>query len=229
MFMRWAGCAAVLLALAGTSVLGCSKPKHQEPAQPDAAKDAPHPAMQNPDHYAPERVSGIGPWTVFRDPGLPALTFEYPGNWPAGVEVGRGESYWQVVILGPRNAEDSYNPGLTVRSMPVQAGGRYADVPSLVDARRNQYAASPQFRMLEDAPYAVAGVSGWHLIFTYVVPLPPSSINAKPTPLQTRLVIFSLGGTLYELVYSADAREYAAHQGVFAHLLQSITHAAGAP
>ncbi|MBI3321477.1 MAG: hypothetical protein HYZ91_04325 [Candidatus Omnitrophica bacterium] len=173
----------------------------------------------------PVQVSGVGSWTVYRGQhGRLDVAFEYPQNWAVGAEEGREQPYWQVVILGPRNAKNTLNVSMVVRKLSTTAeGGLYDDFQALVETRRTQYAANHDFQLLGEGASSVSGVAARQSEFSYVVPLPPHSVEPKPTSMQTRLVQFAFRGALYELSYTADVNQYATYHNVFAHLLDTFT------
>jgi len=168
-------------------------------------------------------VTGVGPWVVYQDPSVVGATFEYPQNWVVGSEIGREQPYRQVIILGPRNPENTWSTGLTIRQYPTKAaGGLYPSLQALIEARRKQYGSNASFQRIEEGARPLGDLQTWQSVFTYVVPLPPHSVQAKPTAIQTRLVLFAAGDALYEVSYTADASQYPTYQDVFDHLLQTL-------
>ena len=167
-------------------------------------------------------VTGVGPWVAYQDPTASlGLTFEYPQNWVTGTDIGRNQAYWQLIILGPRNAKNTWSAGLTIRKRSTT--GLYQSLELRIERHLKQAASAPQFQLLEEGSRQVGVFQTWQMTWACTVPLPPHSAQATtPTPIQTRLVIFAIGEHLYELNYSADAKEYPAYQHVFDHLLDTL-------
>jgi hypothetical protein len=55
-----------------------------------------------------------------------------------------------------------------------------------------------------------------------VPPLHRSGLAPVPIPVRTRTLFLRRGTFAYEVVYSADAREYATHQDAFERVLASL-------
>ncbi len=182
--------------------------------------------MANPHEIPPVKVTGVGTGKLFADTekGL-ACTFEYPENWAIGTEKGRKQPYQQAIILGPRNSSDNFSASLTVRRMPNKAsGGIYSQLADLTQARQKQYGSNPRYRQLNTGERMVSGQKAVSMTIEYAVPIPPyGKLQAEPVLLQTQFVQFASAGVLYELTFSADARDYAAYEPVFEHLLQTFT------
>ncbi len=186
------------------------------------------PSVPPPDVARPlrvERGTEVEAYTRYRPSALPvSLTFEYPETWRAGEERGRGGAYHQIVVLGPRNASDTYNVGITVRVVPAApAGGRYADVEALVAGRRAQYARVAGAETLVDQPRRVQGRNGSELEVRLPAKLPRGgSHGAVPVTLKTHAVMLPHGDHLIELSYSADTGNYERYHPVFDRLLESL-------
>ena len=151
-----------------------------------------------------------------------AMTFQYPSGWSVQEEEGKLELYSQVRLMGPRNAEDTYSPFIAVRVSPaLEAGGRHRDAAELA-----QYHAAhqpPGARVTRDATQTVVGASAHDVTMTYTIPpLHHRGLKALSIPVTTRTLFLQRGLYLYELIYSADAREYERHAPVFEHVLQTF-------
>ena len=181
--------------------------------------------LGSPQDSSSARVEGVGPWAVYRDANVPLdFTFEYPGNWITGAERGRAQPYWQLTILGPRNDADSYTTGITIRKQSTkESGALYKSLQELIQARKQGYAAGPDARTIRDAVRPMGSLQAQDLEFSYVVPLPIDNPAARPTRLQTRIVAFAFGDSLYELTYSADEGDFKTYEPVFTHLLDTLS------
>ena len=173
----------------------------------------------------PARVTGAEAPVMFADAGVPFdFTFEYPGNWVKGVDRGAHEPYWQVVMLGPRNAEDTYSASLTVRLLPsASVGGQFKNLDALVKERKRRQSRNSGFTVVLEGPLQVAGTPAQELLYSIVVPLSTPARKAAPAVLQSHEVRLSVRGHLYELIYTADQRDFEAYHKVFTHLLESVT------
>jgi len=154
-------------------------------------------------------------------PELP-VSFRYPGAWRLQEEAGQVERYRQVRVLGPRNLEDSYSAYFAVYGAPVTArGGTHQDLEAFI----SNYTAHLQqgAQVLADTDSAVAGGRARDLTVSFTLP-PWHHRDLKPVevPVQQRVILFERDRTLYQLTYSADAREYDRHAAVFEKLLKSF-------
>jgi hypothetical protein len=193
---------------------------------PPAGKGGGSPPLP-PDLPRPElvaRVEGMGPFVPYQPKGLSLpFSFEYPKNWAAGEERGRSEPYQQILILGPRNAQDTYNAGLVIRMLPTQPrGGRFADVGELTQWRRGQFAAAKAFVVLTDRPRSVEDAAGMELEMQFTAALPLPTMASQDTTLRSHTVIVERDGQLYEFSYSADVRDYQRYYPAFAHLIETL-------
>lgn len=195
------------------------RPTHSP--QPSSTSPVPPPDM--PRHTpTPERT--LGAFVIFIPQHLP-LTFEYPSHWIAGEEEGRDAAYQQVIVLGPRNLLDTYSAGLTIRLLPSkERGGTYASLEELTQWRRTQEARSEISEVLRDQPRELLGLRGIELEFRTSLDLAPKERGGPmiPTAIRTRMVLLAQADRFIELVYTADALDYARYVPVFERLLESI-------
>lgn len=148
-----------------------------------------------------------------------ALRFVYPSAWRLSDEQRALEPFTGLRLLGPRNQEDTYTASITIRAV------RPADDPALpLEVRVREYldhlpdgavVERRTARKLEQAPAEDLVVSLSVLFFR-------SGLKPLPIPVKTRAVFFRRGPYLYWVMYSADARDYAAHEPVFERLLASL-------
>ena len=152
------------------------------------------------------------------------ISFEVPDNWSLREEQGR--SYQQVMLLGPRNTQDTYNAGLVVRVLLTRSsGGEYDTLEDLLAWRRTQYTRSASSSIRVEQPIAVAGLQGVELRYEHHARLPKggSAQGAFPTTIKGHTVLVSYGGQLLELEYSAEAEDFYRYHEAFRHLLESLT------
>ena len=164
-------------------------------------------------------------WTLGRHPstsrdGLPQ--FAIPAGWQVERDDGRRETYQQVRLLGPRNQEDTYTAFMAIRVRPLRAeAGWYEHIAELV----RQEADGALEGSLVDGPHPVrlAGLPAQELTVSVTL-RPPAHHEFPPgeVPLITRAVFFEHDHAGYEIMYSADAREYARYEPAFTALLDSF-------
>ncbi|MBI3325017.1 MAG: hypothetical protein HYZ92_07020 [Candidatus Omnitrophica bacterium] len=202
-------------------LIGCAQRGETQPTDgSQTGKESMTPDSSH--HLRPAPVTGVGPWVSYNDPHVPLpFTFEYPNNWLVGAEQGREQPYWQIVILGPRNATSQVSAGMTIRRLPTKAGGGlYENLDSLAAARRRQYEANTTFSLIQEGAVSIQAIQARQVEFSVFVPLPEG--RAKPTQLRHRLVQFALDDHLYELLYMADAADFKTYEPVFDRLLASL-------
>ena len=153
---------------------------------------------------------------------LLAVRLIYPAQWRLTEERGRQEPYTQVRLLGPRNAEDTYTAYITVRGVLPDPGGGPGE--SLDERVRRYIDTLLEGTAIESVqPTAFEPGEARELVISVTIPpLFRSGLKPLPIPVKTRTVFLRRGRAYYEIAYSADAREYAAHLQVFERLLASL-------
>lgn len=154
--------------------------------------------------------------------GSHRMALQYPAGWRMEYEEGRTEPYQQIRLVGPRNEEDTYTAFIAIRVRPRRSeGGWYERVEELV----SQSAEHVVEGSVVDGPRAVqvAGLAAEELLVSLTItPRPQHGLPPLPIPVQSRAVFFEREGAYYEIVYSADAREFARHEQALADLLESF-------
>jgi len=151
------------------------------------------------------------------------VSFEVPENWQVSEEQGR--QYKQVLLLGPRNVQDTYNAGVVVRVMPSRSrGGEYDTLQDLLAWRRTQHTRSASSAVLAEQPVTVAGLEGVELRYQYDAKLPRGGHpqGAVPTTIKGHSILLAHGGQLVELEYSASAEDFHPYHQAFSHLIDSL-------
>ncbi len=158
---------------------------------------------------------------VGTEPGW-RVRFQYPEGWVLREERGQVERYRQVRIMGPRNHEDSYTCYLSVLAAPLQdAGGRFPNTEAFVQNYTSHLAQGAT--VVSSQPISVDRTKATELIATYT--MPPwhhQGVKAIAVPVKVRTVVLEQPPYLYQLTYSADAREYDAHAAAFEQLLTTF-------
>ena len=151
------------------------------------------------------------------------LQLVYPAGWRLEREEGRTEPYQQIRLVGARNAEETYTAFIAIRVRPLRtANGFYSRVEDLV----RHYTDRLLERARVEGPRAirVAGVPAEEFIVSYTIPpgYHAAGWHLADIPVTMRTIFFEHGPRCYELVYSADTREYARHEAAFTELLNSL-------
>ena len=170
-----------------------------------------------------DTATSIPGWQWYRaaDPVLPSA-FLYPASWSIREERGRLEPSVQLRLLGVRNGEDTYTCFISIRSRPVQAAGGLS--LHITDLIRQHTERLLEGAIIDDRHAThIAGLPAEELTVSYTIPpLYHQGLKPLAIPVTTRTVLLERGGYGYELVYSADAREYARYEPVFNRVLASL-------
>jgi hypothetical protein len=149
------------------------------------------------------------------------IAFSYPDAWKAQEERGRLEPYRQVRLRGPRNQADTYTAYIIVRSRPSgDDEGSYESVEALMQRYRELLPEGTSVD--QDDVRQLAGSAARDLIVSSTIPKRHRHVESPEIPVTTRTVCLEHGHRLYELVYSADAREYPRFVSVFERLLDTL-------
>ena len=217
---------ALLAALTGRIAMADDQHSHEaeQPAASPAPQGQPPDMPRHPRHISAAVPDSFQPFRATKV-SLP-FTFDYPVGWSAGEEQGKHSPYQQVLVLGPRNAQDTYTAGFIVRLLPTKAaGGTHANADELVHWRRTQVVREDTYEWVKDQPIELLGMKGTELEFRSEMKLPPHGTQggtAIPTSVTTRAIVLSHGNRLVELQYSADAHDYERYRPAFEHLLSSL-------
>ena len=151
-----------------------------------------------------------------------ALSLIYPARWRLMEEQGRREPYAQARFLGPRNAEDTYTAYIAVRGiLPDSEGGPTESLDERVRRYTEELLEGAAIESVQ--PTALQQGEARDLVVSFTVPpLFRSGLKPIPIPVKTRIVFLQRGRSCYEIAYSADAREYAAHAPAFERVLASL-------
>lgn len=146
----------------------------------------------------------------------PRLDFEflYPAAWQ--VQEFDQEDHSEVVILGPRNHDDTYSLAITVHVFPAQEQkGKYATVAEVIEDYLRKSRQQPNFHEISQVHGTLAGTKAAELAISYTMPLPPNSMDPKDTPIIERRIILKRKGQFYELIYRAVEEDYYAFLPAF--------------
>ena len=166
----------------------------------------------------------IHPGELVYDSAEPSLRLAlvYPATWRVETERGRLERYRKIRLLGYRNQANTYTAFIAIRSRPLQAaGGFHEHVGGLLRRYTSRLLTGTVIERQRTMP--VGGTPAADLVVSYTIP--PLTRHGGPIveiPVKTRTVFLTRGSYAYELVYSADAREYAQHEPVFTRLLETL-------
>ena len=158
---------------------------------------------------------------VGNDPAL-QVTFEYPQGRSVQEETGQVERFRQVRLMGPRNRDDSYTAYLSVLGTPLKAyGGKY---PNKEEFLRNYTSHLQQgAQIVSTTSTKISGAAAIDITVSYT--MPPwhhQDLKAVEVPVKARTIVVEKPPYLYQLTYSADAREYDAHAPAFEHLRKTF-------
>ncbi len=155
-----------------------------------------------------------------KDGELP-MAFEYPQDWPLDTEQGKIEPYRQIRILGPRNNENSYRSYFIVLRAPLQADGKYKSVADFLKNYKEHLMRRSE--VLSEGKTKLGGMEAQEMLAQYTMPAwHHQDLNAPEVPVKTRIVVASDNNYLYQLMYSADAREFDAHTKTFERLIETF-------
>lgn len=142
------------------------------------------------------------------------FTFLYPQEWRALQNRGTKTNYDEVMIMGPRNRQNTYNLALIVRVTPLtQREGQFPTLDALVTnylARQKH-----QFREISRAKGNLAGCDAIEIEIGYTMLLPINNVNPQEMPIIERRIFFQKTGNLYEMIYRAVEEDYYQYLDLF--------------
>ena len=151
------------------------------------------------------------------------VTFHYAKGWRLREEQGTVETYRGVRLLGARNPDDTYTAYVVVRAFPLAAsdGGHYSSAHLFVNHTLTHL---PSGAVVESqGAREVAGLAAYEVLMSYTIPpLHYAGLHAIQIQVRTRTLVLERPPYLYEVAYSADAREYPRYASTFERLLASL-------
>ena len=150
------------------------------------------------------------------------VEFRYPAGWRLQEERGTIEVYSEVRLLGPRNRDDTYTCTIAVRGSPAKAyGGKHETLSDVVKNFTSHL--FKEANILSEKDRVVAGTRAKELTVSYTIPpLHLPSLQAMEIPVKARALFLEKEPYFYELIYSADAREYDLHADAFEQLIKTF-------
>jgi len=148
------------------------------------------------------------------------FAFHYPSDWQA--REFDEEGYDEVLILGPRDRENTYNLALLVSVTPGKAqGGRFATLEEMVVNRLNRSQRLTGFKVLSRVKGELASAEAVEVMVSYNMPLLRAG-NRQEIPLMERWIIAARKGWFYELIYRVTAEDYYTYLDAFQTLVRTF-------
>jgi len=148
------------------------------------------------------------------------FAFHYPSDWQ--VREFDEEGYDEVLILGPRDRENTCNLALLVSVTPGKAqGGRFATLEEMVVNRLNRSQRLTEFKVLSRVKGELASAEAVELMVSYNVPLLRTGTRQE-IPLMERWIVAARKGWFYELIYRVTAEDYYTYLDAFRTLVRTF-------
>ena len=158
------------------------------------------------------------------DLSLLKVSFDHPADWKPTDDEGKIDRYSQIIVLGPKTQEDSYRPSFVVRGVPVKGSeGGWFD--SLEKFKMNHLIHVYKDRQIvAENKTPVAQIESEDIVYTHTIPA--SHIHNFQHPefhVKSRVLFFRDSHQFYQIIYSADVKQFDLYQEDFDHLLESFT------
>jgi hypothetical protein len=145
-------------------------------------------------------------------------TFLYPDSWL--VREFEDTGHTEVLILGPRNFEDTLNLAIFVHAFPGrESGGKYATLDQVVSAFQQKHARLLSFNRRPLTRGFLGEVEAVEIEIGYALALPPNQSNVPSISVTERRIIFRREVCFYELGYIAAETDYY----IYFHVFREIT------
>lgn len=143
-------------------------------------------------------------------------TFLYPADWRVRETV--EEKRLKVFISGPRDQEDTFSVGFTVRIWPAATQTPEAATNDLL----SRFSQMPGFREIGRGSGLVAGKPAAEVEFVYHMLLPLNSRDPQRKTIRQRCVFVKADHALVELIYAAPDEMYDTWLSDFHTLIQTF-------
>lgn len=146
------------------------------------------------------------------------VRFDYPRGWRLRLEHGKIETFTQAVILGPRNAADTYTHTIIVRETRLDAS---EDLQQMKKKRIDHLYKDA--KVLSESATTVDGAPAQELLVSYVIP-PLQLAGHKPpaVAIKSKMIFIQKGVSVFEILYSADSGEFNTNEAAFEQLVKSL-------
>lgn len=150
---------------------------------------------------------------------LLAARFQYPADWRLKEHRGEREPYAEALVVGPKNAAETFRAAFSVRGVP--AGVRYRSLEAYRDEYLSHFYRDPRIERMTKS--TLGGRPAWDVTVSYTLPaLHRPGLKGEPVPLRSRLLFAEHAGVFYLVTYIVDDREHQAHAPAFARLIDSF-------
>lgn len=194
--------------------------------RPEPARKRRDPRTVVTDHVRYDRpaVQGVGRLVPYQGKRFAVdVAFNYPKNWVVGELEGTTRRYRQIIIHGPRNAEDTYTTSLVIGIAPIQSAEPYTSLAHMISSLRARYTQAPNAHgTFVDRSTQVGGLPSWELGATFTTRVPISNKAAREVTVSQCDMLLEHNGLLYQFSFSADIKEYPTYKGVFEEFLKSV-------
>lgn len=152
---------------------------------------------------------------------LPYIYFEYPENWEVNQVTGKG--YKEIMILGPRNIEDTFNIAMVVRFTPLSQDN--LDLRLVAENYIERRRKLPGFLLKSRF---TTKVGGFEAEFIEVIFLSPKSLETpKPDLMEIyeKRILLINKGILFEIIFTGVSNDFITFTAKAEKILESIRFA----
>ena len=147
--------------------------------------------------------------------------FLYSSDWQ--VREVKEANYDEVLILGPRNQENTYSLALTMRVTPTsEKGGQYTSLGELIADYLAKSKCSTRFQEISRTDGCLADVDTTEIEISYTIPLPINTLKPKETPIVERRIFLKKGDHFYEVMYRAVEEDYYQYLKAFKDVMRTF-------
>ena len=150
------------------------------------------------------------------------ISFKYPNHWRLMEDKGKIDSYTQAVVIGPRNADDTYASTFVLRGSPLKnKNGRFENIEQLKQNYVTHLYKNPSFLSQSSAKVQNHLAEDITVIYT-LPPMHHKGLKSKEVPVKARALFVQNGDNLYEFIYNADEKEFEKYITEFESVLKSL-------
>lgn len=151
---------------------------------------------------------------------LPYIFFEYPENWEVSQITGKG--YKEIMILGPRNIEDTFNLAMVVRFNTLQENLNLHSIAENYIIRRQKLSG---FGLKSRYTSNVGGLRAEIIEVSFLSPKSLETLKPDFMEINEKRAMIINTNTLIEVIFTGVSRDFISFIEDIERILETISFA----
>lgn len=149
---------------------------------------------------------------------LPYIYFEYPESWTISQAVGKG--YKEIMVLGPRNIEDTFNLAMVVRFTPLLLNSQRLQL--VADNYFSRRVKLSGFKLESRYTTKMEGVEAEIIEISFLSPKSFETLKPDYMEIKEKRILLINHSVLYEIIFTGTSSDFISYTDEFEKILISI-------